>query len=228
MSTLYPARVVAIAPEADSLYDLHVDVSGTPIAGTHAHPGQYVLLSLDEHEPQPFAIASEPGATELEFLVKGGSPLSDALTRIRPGQRVRLTMAQGPGFPLERAKGQEVLLFATGSGISAIRSTLLSIRQHRGDYADVTLFFGARTPTAFAYLDEHSEWEADRIQVVRTVSQPGESGWTGLTGYVQQHLSDVGHPGAIAFVCGQPDMVKGVTEALQRNGVPTENVFLNF
>jgi len=34
--------------------------------------------------------------------------------------------------------------------------------------------------------------------------------------------------GASAFLCGQKAMVQGVTEALERQGLPRERIFLNF
>lgn len=225
---MFPARVDALAPEADCLFDLHVSVAGTRAAGTHVRPGQYAMLALEGHAPHPFAIASAPGSTTFEFLVKKGSPLSDALTRLGPGHFVQISEAMGPGFPLEKAAGHSILLFATGSGISAIRSTLLAIRNDRAKFDKVTLFFGARTPSAFAYMDEHKDWERDGIDIVRTVSQPGESSWDGLQGYVQEHVGELARGGELVFLCGQTEMVKGVREELARRGIPPGNLFVNF
>ena len=115
----------------------------------------------------------------------------------------------------------------TGSGIGAIRSVIELIRSDRTAFADVALYFGARTPRAFAYADRLADWEKDRIRVNRVVSQPGDSGWTGLTGYVQTHLGPQPE-GTIAFVVGQKSMVQSVTEALANNGVPRKHVHLNF
>lgn len=228
MSSLFPARLQSVTPEADALFDLRVDTAGTPAAKTHVHPGQYALIALPGMDPQPFAIASAPGELVLEFLIKGGTPLTDALIALHAGEQVLVSEAQGPGFPLERARGRNLLLFATGSGISAIRSTLLAIRNDRAAFGDVTLFFGVRTPSAFAYLDEHGEWEDDRIRVVRTVSQPGESGWAGLRGYVQNHIAGVGGKDELAFLCGLPQMVDEVRAALLKKGISAEDVFVNY
>jgi NAD(P)H-flavin reductase len=189
-----------------------------------------VKLSLPERGEGFFAIASAPGAhgTALELLVKGGAPLADALVALPIGSTVKLTQAQGKGFPLEEAKGRRVLLFATGSGISPLRSLIETMRRDRAAYGDVTLYFGVRTPDAFAYLDELDGWMRDRIHVVRTVSRPGTSGWDGLQGYVQAHVPDEPLSGAVAFLCGLKGMVQGVTEVLLRQGLPKERIFLNF
>jgi NAD(P)H-flavin reductase len=85
-----------------------------------------------------------------------------------------------------------------------------------------------RNPAGFAYQKDLEAWAADGIDVVRTVSQPGDSGWTGLTGYVQEHIGEEPLGDAVAFVCGQKGMVEGVTTALVKAGMPRENIFLNF
>jgi NAD(P)H-flavin reductase len=176
-----------------------------------------------------YAIASGPetdGAT-FELLVKAGSDAADTLAAAPVGTRVEVTAPEGLGFPLARGFGHRLLLFATGSGISAIRSLIQAIRHQRAKFRSVTLYFGARTPDAFAYEDELEEWQRLGIDVVRTVSRAGAPGWRGLTGYVQEHLPDEALEDSVAFVCGQPEMVDDVRRALQDRGVPPGHIFEN-
>jgi NAD(P)H-flavin reductase len=134
----------------------------------------------------------------------------------------------GKGFPLDKARGRKLLLFATGSGISPIRSVIQAILTDRKDFPDVTLYFGVRTPSSFPYSEDLAAWREAGIKVIQTVSQPGESGWTGLTGYVQAHIGDERLDGAVAFLCGQKTMVAAVTEGLVARGVDRAEVFVNF
>ena len=233
MDDWYPTTVAANLPAAEELIELVLELGGTPLVGGHQAPGQYVRLRLPD---QPalgegiFAIASAPGPQvhRWEFLLKGGSPLADRLMRLTPGERVDSSVPSGRGFPLHQARGKGVLLFATGSGISPIRSVIESIRQERAAFGPVTLYFGARTPRAFAYEDELQHWEAAGIRVVRTVSQPGASDWQGLNGYVQAHLAEQAVEDHVAFVCGQSSMVQGVMDALHARGLPRESIHLNY
>lgn len=229
MTAWHEGRVTANELAAAGLHALHLDVSGTALVGTHALPGQYVKVALDGFGEGVFAIASAPSlhGDTFELLVKGGSDLADALIAAPVGTRVRVTTPEGPGFPIERARGHRVLLFATGSGISAIRSLIHAISHERPLYRSVTLYFGARTPDAFAYRTELADWQRAGIQVVRTVSQPGAPGWQELEGYVQQHLPQERFEDAVAFVCGQAEMVEGVKEALRHRGMPESQIFQN-
>ena len=145
MDEWYPGRITSSEREAAGLQSIRVDVSGTPLVGSHSLPGQYVRVRLDAGEGT-FAIASGPetdGAT-FELLVKSGSDVADLLAVAPIGTRVELTAPEGPGFPLSEAYGKRVLLFATGSAISAIRSLIQAIRHERRKFRSVTLYFGAR------------------------------------------------------------------------------------
>ncbi|RKH48717.1 NAD-binding oxidoreductase [Corallococcus llansteffanensis] len=230
MSDWHTATVTARAPAADGLTDLVLDIGDGPLVGTHAHPGQYVRLRLPGQPPGIFAIASPPAphGTQWEFLLKDDGALPSALLHLPTGTLVEVTRPEGPGFPMEKARGHDLLLFASGSGISAIRPVIASVHQERAAYGRVTLYFGARTPGSFAYAGELERWQAGDMRVVRTVSQPGASGWQGLTGYVQAHLGEEPLENAVAFVCGPAEMVQGVMEHLRQRGVPRSAVFLNY
>ena len=228
MDEWYPGRITSTEREAAGLQSIRVDVSGTALVGSHSLPGQYVRVRIDRGEGT-FAIASGPekdGAT-FELLVKSGSDVADFLALAPIGTHVELTAPEGPGFPLSEAYGKRVLLFATGSAIGAIRSLIQAIRHERRNFRSVTLYFGARTPDAFAYESELDEWREAGIDVVRTVSQAGAPGWRGLTGYVQTHLPKAELADAVAFVCGQPEMVDDVLSALAERGVPEHQIFQN-
>jgi NAD(P)H-flavin reductase len=224
------ARVESVSPVARDHVELVVSVDPER-ARAHERPGQFVTLTLPGVGSSPFAISSppRPAAPRFHFLVKSGSELADALSALRPGSEVEIGMPEGKGFPLERAfGGRRLLLFATGSGISAIRSVLASIEGVRDRIGPVTLYYGARTPEAFAYLQELHAEEVRGLTLVRTVSHPGDSGWEGLTGYVQSHIAESPLGGAVAFLCGQSSMVKEVSQVLVQRGVDPGDIFLNY
>lgn len=229
MTDWLEARVASISPAAENLVHLHLEVP-REVASSHAVPGQYVKLAIEGVGEGFFAIASRPGKSgdRLELLLKLGSALTDAVGRLSPGSSIRVTAAQGKGFPFDRAKGRDVVLVATGSGVSPVRSVIDAVIADRASFGKVSLYVGARTPSAFAYRDHFDAWRAAGIDVFPVVSRPQDTGWSGLTGYVQTHLQGVHLATAIAFLCGQKPMVEAVKKALSDQGVPADAIFLNF
>lgn len=222
-------KLLATRPAAAGLTEVDLDVRGTPLEGAHRHPGQYLRLELPGKGDGFFAIASPPGEDpgRLELLVRAGTPLTDALVSLPPGALIRAGPVEGAGFPMDRAAGHDLLLFATGSGIAPLRSLVSVVVKRRGDFKRVALYFGARTPDGFAYASELAAWRGAGIEIVQTVSQPGDSGWDGLTGYVQAHVPDMDLSQAVGFLCGQEAMVAGVTEVLAARGLTGERIFTN-
>src|SRR5262245_30713367 len=137
MSKWYEAKIDAVQPIADDLTSITLDLHGTPLVGEHKLPGQHVKLSVPGVGEAPFAIASVPDAKSrrFDFLIKGGTHVADALSKLPRGATVRISKPTG-GFPIDKAKGRTLLLFATGSGISAIRSVIEAIVAERSAYGD--------------------------------------------------------------------------------------------
>jgi NAD(P)H-flavin reductase len=203
-------------------------------ARAHERPGQVVKVATPQGEGY-FALASAP-ATEprADLLLKRGHPVADAaIAAARPGAALDVSSPFGKGFPWEEARGKDVLLFAAGSGIAPIRALLQHLVALRGDFQRVTLFYGQRHDTEFAYLQEHLDWERHGVRVVLCPSSSDHDAWPGVRGRVQEVARALALGGAapgnsVAFVCGMTAMVTDVKATLAEAGVPPERVHLNF
>ncbi|KAL9251860.1 Fruit protein pKIWI502-like protein, partial [Drosera capensis] len=212
-----------ISPAAESLYNISIDVSDSPyLAASHTKPGQYLQLRIpDIPKPVFLAIASAPRGEgkELEFLVKSveGST-AEAVCGLRRGDVVEVSEVMGNGFEVEKIEPPEkvgtVLIFATGSGISPIRS-LIEFGFGADKRSDVRLYYGARNLKRMAYQDRFKDWESSGVKIIPVLSQP-EKPWTGETGYVQAAFSRarrILNPGSTGvFLCGQKQMAEAQNE----------------
>ncbi len=212
--------VQAIAEDHLELTLLH------PEASSHTAPGQFIKLGVGEHDPGFFAIASAPGAPQMRFLVQVGSPLTTDLASLAPGDAVQVSAPMGKGFDLSGLGGKVPLFFATGSGISALRSVIES-RDWSGTGA--RLYYGARNLARMPYQDAFPAWEARGVQVIPVLSR--EAGdWDGARGYIQDvYAQDPVEGGEVALVlCGVKGMCTAATELLVAQGMPKAMALLNF
>ena len=182
-----------------------------------------------------------------EFLIKK-TDNNGWITNIAPGSSVTISQVMGGGFPIaENLEGfkydfptQNVLLFATGSGIAPIRSAIesdqLNVAKSNSGGRTCTLYYGVRTPDDMPYVSKFPEWEERGVQVVPVVSQPDlpcASGatWGGRTGYVQNALEEDGVPiprNSGALMCGVKGMCEGVKSMLVESGMFEGRVLTNF
>jgi sulfhydrogenase subunit gamma (sulfur reductase) len=224
----YRGAVASVRPAATGSFHLELDVPGE-VAASYAIPGQFVRLKPGAAQPGMFALAHAPGAKNLrfEFLVKRGTPIADELSAMKPGDALEVSAAQGKGFPVERARGQNLLLVATGTGLAPMRAIIDHVRRERPAWNKVTLLFGAFTPAHFPFADEFPRWEADRIEVRKIISEL-TPGWTGEVGFVQRLLEKVPLDDTEAMLVGQREMVAEVRAILTSRGLSTDHVHLNF
>lgn len=208
------------------LHRLSLDVAPRVARSFHA-PGQYHRVRVPSGEDATFAIASPPGAGRFEYLLRVSEGVAGDFTSLPVGALVEVGLPDGPGFPLDRARGRNLLVIGTGTGFAPLRSVLLTLGQERQAFGLVHGAYGVLTPAHLAFGAELSGWAEAGMKILPTVTTPS-AGWTGAVGQVQALLDTFPLEDAVAFLCGQSDMVKEMTALLGQRGVPPDRVFLNF
>jgi NAD(P)H-flavin reductase len=104
--------------------------------------------------------------------------------------------------------------------------------RHRERFGRVTLFYGQRHGSEFAYVREHLEWERRGVRVVLCPSGEDDA-WQGVRGRVQEVARSLAFGGAppgdaVAFVSGMTAMVDDVHRTLAGAGIPPGRVHANF
>ncbi len=197
------------------------------VAKAFQAPGQYHRVRIASGQVAVFAIASAPGSSVFEYLVRTVGEVAEAWTALAPGAHVEVEQPQGPGFPVHLARGRRLIVIGTGTGYAPLRSVLQAIRGQRAHFGPVHGLYGANDPADLAWADEFAPLAVENIHITPTVSRTGP-GWTGAIGRVQQLVETLPTDDAVAFLCGQAEMVAEVTRLLAARGLPPERVFLNY
>jgi NAD(P)H-flavin reductase len=223
----YRGVVTRVEPAATGCFHFHVDVP-KGVTSTYAIPGQFVKLKPAVAAPGMFALAQPPAREgHFEFLVKRGSPIAEELFGLKPQDAVEVSRVQGKGFPIDKARGRNVLLVATGTGLAPMRAVIEYLRSERKAWGRVTLLFGAFTPAHFPWPDEYARWEQEGITVQKIISDV-TPGWSGAVGFVQKLVESAPIDDSEAFLVGQREMVAEVRELLTSRGLSADHVHLNF
>ncbi|MDW8248180.1 MAG: FAD-dependent oxidoreductase [Myxococcales bacterium] len=201
-------------------------------------PGQWLSLALPVNPSGPplrrsYSIASAPDGTsrfELAVTLVQGGHGSTLLHTLPPGARLQAT---GPQGFFTRPAGVTTLFVATGTGLTPLRSMILTALR-AGATEPMMVLLGVRYEEDILYRDELEELQRrhPNLQVHVTLSRPGK-GWTGRRGYVQEHAAGLwyslqeqaeGAPPHL-FVCGLERMVKAVRDLMRKQiGVPRDRV----
>jgi len=193
-------------------------------------PGQVAMLRVAGHEPAYFAFASAPEDPDLEVLVKQKAGASHAIYNLHAGDTIDLVGIAGHGFPLDKQKHRDLVFVAMGTGVAPLRSALRHALKRKGEFGQLVVLYGARTPDDFCYGDETDAWEDAGVELRQVISRPDGHDWAGPTGYVQSLLDNVlpDLKSPVALVCGSKEMIDETRERLGKMGFKPEEILTNY
>jgi NAD(P)H-flavin reductase len=145
------------------------------------------------------------------------------------GQHVGVRGPFGTGWPIEAAKGNDVLIIAGGIGLAPLRPVIYHVLRHHDEYGRLILLYGARSPRDVLYRKELTSWAKQKnTQLLTTVDYAGVT-WRGHVGVVTTLFKflRLQPTRTTAMICGPEIMMRVVARDLGRRGVPTENVYLS-
>jgi len=212
----YPVRIERITIENDArdLKTFELSFVEPDHAAAFEHvPGQFAELSVLGTGECPIGIASSPtDGDRVSFTVKKTGVVSDELHRAREGRVLGVRGPLGNGFPLERMRSKNLVIVGGGFAFTTLRALIRYVLHddHRSDFGDVTVVYGARTPGELLYKDELDAWQdRDDLSAHITIDAAAD-GWEGHVGFVPTVLDEVAPSpkDAILVVCGPPAMVK--------------------
>jgi len=193
-------------------------------------PGQFVMVEVPGYGEIPISISgscSQRGM--LELCIRKAGLVTGILHRARPGSLVGIRGPFGTHFPLERMKGNNVLLIAGGLGLAPLRSAILSVTENRADYDTVHILYGTANPVNLLFDYQYEQWRrVDGVQLSIIVER-GDDSWNGPVGRITDLLPSVGDVDrdTYAVVCGPPVMFKFVCNWLSEHGMPMQRMFVS-
>jgi len=217
------AHITSVVPLNSDIVELTLSLE-QPIT---YHAGQFSLLFVPFHpvlseQPRSYSLArgaSTDGVSTVQFHVRKvpeGIFTGWLFEKDRTGEQLIL---EGPFGSFAWSEPEtKVLFIAGGSGYAPIQA-LLEACSDTGSI-NSTVVYGARTQ-ADIYCAESIEvikkdWQGSLNFVPVLSQEPQDSDWTGLRGFVHEHLQNVVEdlPGHSAYMCGPPPMIDACLEIL--------------
>lgn len=224
-----PYRLVETRPENRGTWTLVIEPDGHD--GIRFMPGQFAWLTIDRTlfaiREHPFSLASSAESPKrLEFTIAEAGDFTNGIGKIPTGTVVYLDGPHG-NFSIDRYDGPGYVFIAGGIGSPPIMSMLRTMAA-RSNGKSAWLFYGNPSWESVTYREELEALEQTlNLQTVHVLEEASDD-WTGETGFIdddvlQRHLPE-NRGELIYFICGPVVMVTAVLSALDKVGVPLENV----
>jgi NAD(P)H-flavin reductase len=192
------------------------------------NPGQFLEVSLNGIGEAPISINSSPTQEEsFNLCVEEKGSVTSAMFKRGEGSTVFVRGPYGNGFPVDEAKGKDILFVAGGIGLAPLRSAIEYVYEDHEEYGDVQIMYGDKTPVCLLFNRHFSKWEENfDLNVICEETGPE---WTGEEGVVTDLLDYVNLDieNAVSFMCGPPVMYRFVLPELKDIGFEDEDIYLS-
>jgi NAD(P)H-flavin reductase len=223
-----PATVREVIQETAGIRTLRVTLDDAEkMRGFSFQPGQVGQLSVFGVGESTFVINSPPSCRDyLQFSIMRVGEVTRRLHQLNVGDGLGVRAPLGNAFPVEEMRGKHILFIAGGIGMAPLRTLLLTLLEERERYGEITLIYGARSPSDLCYRYEFEGWKSRGAELVLTVDQEFP-GWTERVGFVPTVLSEESPSphNRIAVVCGPPIMIKFVLFVLKELEFEDQQIF---
>lgn len=222
---LLPTPMIVARSERETRETVTLELHG---GGLSFRPGQFNMLYLFGVGEVAISISGRPDQPDrLVHTVRAVGTVTEAICALRPGERLGVRGPFGAGWPLDEARGRDLVILAGGIGLAPLRPAIHHLLAHRADYRRIALLYGARTPDHLLFRDQLEAWS--REMTVLTTVDRAAGGWPGHVGVVPALLDRIGldAASAVALVCGPEVMMRFCARELERLGVGADRIFLS-
>jgi sulfhydrogenase subunit gamma (sulfur reductase) len=194
-------------------------------------PGQFVMLSILGYGEAAISIAQDPDdKSGLDLTIRNVGSVTGALSSMRVGDHVGIRGPYGNGWPMEEARGKNLLLISGGCGCGTLRPIILAHRNDQSRFKYVEILYGARTPGDIIYRKYYEEDWAKipncNILLSSDTVPPGQI-WRYKVGFVLTMLGDMksSPEDTLVFMCGPEVMMKFTVLDMLKMGFSGEQIY---
>jgi NAD(P)H-flavin reductase len=193
-------------------------------------PGQFNMLYAFGVGEVPISTSGDPAEPGvIVHTIRSVGTVTRKLATLRAGDYLGLRGPFGSSWPVEEARGRDIVFVTGGIGLAPLRPAIYHVLRHRQEYGQVAILYGARTPADRLYAEELETWSRrGDIQVLTTVDRADRT-WTGNVGLVTALFSAAcfNPPQVCGLVCGPEVMMRFVQQEFARRGVREDQVYLS-
>lgn len=225
----HPYVVREVAKETPDTFTLAIE-PGNSDDGILFAPGQFSMLWVYGVGELPISISGDPAKhNRLVYTVRSVGQATHALVSQTAGNGVGVRGPLGTGWPVEAARGKDVIIVAGGIGLAPLRPLIYHVISNRKDFGRLVILYGARSPRELLYRRELASWARNReTQVLVTVDYGGLA-WRGHVGVVTTlfKYARLQPAYSVAMVCGPEIMMRFVARELEAHGLSCADIYLS-
>ncbi len=195
-------------------------------------PGQFNMVSIMGFGEAPISISSSPENTDtFDHTIRAVGSITRYLEGLAKGSHMGIRGPYGRSWPVEEARGKNVLVVAGGIGLAPLRPFIMHMFARREDFGKIQILYGAREMSGMLFTDEFEDWKSQPdTELHLTVDKVDEGQeWPHNVGVVTTlyEVARLNPANTIVVTCGPEIMMRFACRALLKKGFYAPQIFLS-
>jgi sulfhydrogenase subunit gamma (sulfur reductase) len=225
-----PARIIARRIETPGIYTFGMRLRDRELRTAYRfRAGQFNMLYAFGVGEVPISIVSDPAEPEiLEHTIRVAGRVTGVMAGWKVGDIVGVRGPYGNGWPVEAARGRDVVIVTGGLGCAPVVGLINYIFRRRADYGELHILHGVKTPNDLLYRPRFDQWRREpRTHVYLTTDRPDKS-WRYRIGVVTSLFDELTVPSSsIVMMCGPEIMMRLAAHSLREKGIAEDDIYLS-
>ncbi len=228
----HTAIIDSIHQEIESVATYRLRLADPSVADRYRfQAGQFNMLYLPGCGESAISHSGPPSAdgNHMVHTIRFVGRVTEAISKLRVGDRLGVRGPFGTAWPIEKCKGQDVIIIAGGIGMAPLRAALYGLMEDRSRFGRIVLLYGTRSPELLLYAGELESWTKHRIEIQVTVDRATES-WQGAVGVVPlllDRLSGLRPDNTQVLMCGPEVMMHYCALSALKRNLRKESIWLS-
>jgi NAD(P)H-flavin reductase len=193
-------------------------------------PGQFSMLWSFGVGEVPISMSGDTAdARRLVYTIRSVGQASRALVTATAGNSVGVRGPFGTSWPVDAARGRDVIIMAGGIGLAPLRPAIYRVLRNRSEYGRLIILYGTRRPRDLLFRKELAIWARQPETQVLTTVDSGGLEWRGHVGVVTTlfRYARLEPAKCVAMVCGPEIMMRFAARELRAQGVASSDIYLS-
>lgn len=227
----YEAEIIERIQESPTIFTLSLRFTDPELSKTYAFlPGQFNMVYLYGVGEVAISIVSDPMKKDrFDHTIRAVGRVTQALEQLKPGEQIGIRGPFGRGWPLELAKGKNVIILTGGLGCAPVVSAINYIIARIDEYKSLKILQGVKHSHDFIFYNRYQQWyQVPKTEVI-IAADKADLTWPWRTGRVTDMIAslDIHADNSIVMMCGPEIMMRTAIAGFVKKNIPENNLYLS-
>lgn len=194
-------------------------------------PGQFNMLYLYGVGEVAISIVYErEDKAVFSHTIHAVGRVTKGMAKLKVGDRLGVRGPFGRGWPMEEAKGKDVVIVTGGVGCAPVVGAINYVLQHRDQYRKLIVMQGVKHSEEFFYQERYKRWKnSPNMEIFVSASRGHGPEWPWQSGRITNYVEglDIDPKNVITMVCGPEGLMRTAALEFVKKGLSEKDIYLS-